>query len=217
MDIFWTITFRTIILYFVLLTIFRLMGKREVGELSVIDLVIFVLMAEVAAYALDNPKRSLWESILPMVILLLIQIGASYLSLKSKKTRDLIEGDPSIIIRNGEVLESEMRKQRYNLDDLFQQLREQQIGSVSEVAFAFLEPSGNLSVFKKDESLPILPLIVDGDIQERHLRLINKSKDWLEHELQKKKVFRIEDVFLCGLEKDGLWIQMKVNNQSNTS
>ena len=69
------------------------------------------------------------------------------ISLKSKKFRDIVDGDPTLIIKHGKILEEEMRKQRYNLDDLFQQLREQQIGSVHEVSFAYLEPSGNLSVF----------------------------------------------------------------------
>ena len=104
---------RTIFLYLLILVIFRLMGKREVGELSLMDLVIFVMIAEVASFAIDNPQRKLFESILPMILLLIIQLITSYWSLKSKKIRDLIDGDPSVIIRNGEIIESEMRKQRY--------------------------------------------------------------------------------------------------------
>ena len=217
MDVFWEIFYRTVVLYLVLLVIFRLMGKREVGELSIIDLVIFVLIAEVAASAIEQRNGPLWEAILPMLLLMIIQIASSILSLKSKKARDFIEGDPTIIIRNGEILETEMRKQRYNLDDLFQQLREQQIGGVSEVAYAFLEASGNLSVFTKEGSYPVLPLVIDGEIQHDHLLLIDKTEKWLRDEVQKKKVSRIEDIFYCGLEKDGIWVQIKSSVKTSSS
>jgi uncharacterized membrane protein YcaP (DUF421 family) len=203
------VAWRTIFLYLLILVIFRVMGKREVGELSLMDLVIFVMIAEVASFAIDNPKRKLFESILPMILLLLIQLGTSYWSLKSKKIRDLIDGDPSVIIRDGEIIESEMRKIRYNLDDLFQQLREQQIGSIQDVAYAFLEPSGNLSVFKIGKDHPVLPLIVDGDVQESHLVLIQKDKEWLLDELKKLHIDDPRTVFYCSYEKEKLYVQMR--------
>ena len=124
------IILRTITLYWLILGILRLMGKREVGELSIFDLVVFLLIAEVAAFALDDPKSNFIHAIVPMIILLIIQICVSYFSLKSKKFRDVMEGKPSIIMKDGIIVEKEMRKQRYNLDDLLQQLREQQIGSI---------------------------------------------------------------------------------------
>jgi uncharacterized membrane protein YcaP (DUF421 family) len=185
------------------------MGKREVGELSLMDLVIFVMIAEVASFAIDNPKRNLFESILPMILLLAIQLTTSFWSLKSKKVRDLIDGDPSVIIRDGEIIESEMRKQRYNLDDLFQQLREQQIGSIQNVEYAFLEPSGNLSVFKNDGDHPVLPLIVDGDIQEKHLNLIQQNKQWLLQMLKDRQVDDPNTVFYCSYENEHLFLQLK--------
>ena len=120
------IGFRTVLLYVIIVIILRIMGKREVGELGVIDVVVFIVMAEVAAFALDDPDKKLIQSIVPMLILLVIQLLSSFISLKSKKFRDLVDGDPTLIIKDGKILEKEMRKQRYNLDDLFQQLREQQ-------------------------------------------------------------------------------------------
>ncbi len=203
------VAFRTIFLYVLILFIFRVMGKREVGELSLMDLVIFVMIAEVASFAIDNPDRKLFDSIMPMLLLLVIQLVTSYLSLKSKKIRDLIDGDPSVIIRNGEIIETEMRKQRYNLDDLFQQLREQQIGSIQDVSYAFLEPSGNLSVFKFDGDHPVLPLIVDGDVQESHLRLIQQDKGWLLNELKKIHITDPKTVFYCSYEKQKLYVQLR--------
>ncbi|MFD1927322.1 DUF421 domain-containing protein [Sporosarcina siberiensis] len=203
------ISYRTVFLYILILFVLRIMGKREVGELSVIDVVVFVIMAEVAAFALDSPDKKLVMSIVPIIILLFIQLISSYLSLKSKKFRDLVDGDPSVIIRDGIIQESEMRKQRYNLDDLFQQLREQQIGSVKEVSFAFLEPSGNLSVFKYEETQPVLALITDGVIQSRHVKIIGKTDQWLVEGLKTNGVNDSSQVFYCSFENDKFVIQLK--------
>ena len=215
MEEFLVVAFRTVFLYILILIIFRMMGKREVGELSLMDLVIFVLIAEVASFAIDDPKRDLFGSIFPMILLLFIQLATSFWSLKSKKVRDLIDGSPTLIIRNGDIIESEMRKIRYNLDDLFQQLREQQIGSVQDVAYAFLEPSGNLSVFKIGEDHPVLPLIVDGDVQESHLVLIQQDKEWLLEELKKLHIDDPRTVFYCSYEKEKLYVQMRERFKSS--
>ncbi|MCM3758130.1 DUF421 domain-containing protein [Sporosarcina aquimarina] len=203
------IGFRTLLLYALIVLILRLMGKREVGELSVIDIVVFVIIAEVAAFALDSPDEKLINSILPMLILLVIQFVSSYISLKNKKFRDIVDGDTSVIIRDGKIIEEEMRKQRYNLDDLFQQLREKEIGSVFEVAYAYLEPSGNLSVFKYGDTAPVLPLISDGDIDTRHLDIQNKSEEWLIGELRKKGIEDLKQVFYCSYENGELKVQLK--------
>ena len=106
-----------------------------------------------------------------------------------------------------------MRKQRYNLDDLFQQLREEGIGSVREVTFAFLEPSGNLSVFKKGETQPVLALISDGVIQMRHLEIIGKTDEWLINELRRQGVDKYEQVFYCSFEGDELKFQLREKYQ----
>ncbi|MEK4521614.1 DUF421 domain-containing protein [Psychrobacillus sp. FSL W7-1457] len=205
------IILRTIALYWIILAILRIMGKREVGELSIFDLVVFLLIAEVGSVAIDNPESNFWHAFLPMGILLIIQLIASYTSLKSKKFRDMMEGHPSIIIKDGVIVEKEMRKQRYNLDDLLQQLREQQIGSIRSVSYAFLEPSGNLSVFKKKEEQFIFPLIIDGDIQMDHLIRIGKSKEWLLDELNKKMLYDYKKVFYCSYEEEELYIQLKTS------
>ncbi|WP_339250728.1 DUF421 domain-containing protein [Sporosarcina sp. FSL W8-0480] len=203
------ICIRTVFLYVFILVILRLMGKREVGELSVIDVVVFIIMAEVVAFSLDSPNKKLSHSIIPIIILLGIQWLTSYLSLKSKKFRDIVDGDPTLIIRQGVIQEKEMRKHRYNLDDLFQQLREQQIGSVREVSYAYLEPNGNLSVFKNDQTPPVLALISDGVIQSRHLEIIGKSEKWLLEEIKALGVNGEEQVFYCSFEEGKIHLQLK--------
>lgn len=203
------IGFRTVLFYVIILLALRIMGKREVGELGVIDVVVFIIMAEVAAFALDSTDEKLMEAIVPIAVLLVIQLLTSYVSLKSKKFRNFVDGDPSVLIRNGEIIEEEMRKQRYNLDDLFQQLREQQVGSVREVTFAFLEPSGNLSVFTKNDTQPVLALISDGVIQKRHIQIIGKTEDWLINELKQQGVNDHRLIFYCSFENNKLKYQLK--------
>lgn len=205
----WIIGIRTIFLYVFLLITLRIMGKREVGEMGVIDIVVFIIMAEVAAMIVESPEKPIIEGILPILLLLAIQYISSLISLKNKKFRDLVDGDPSLIIKNGQIQELEMRKQRYNLDDLFQQLRENQVGSIHNVTFAYLEPSGNLSVFTKDGDLPIVGLILDGEIQPEHLQLIDKTEEWLMKKLKDKKITDISNIFYCSYEQGQVKVQMK--------
>lgn len=203
------IIFRTILLYLILLIVFRLMGKREVGELSIVDLAIFVLMAEVAAFALDDIERHFTKAVLPIVLLFIIQYINSWIILKNKRLRDFIEGDPTMVIRDGWICEIEMKKQRYNLDDLLQQLREQGVSSVQEVAYAFLEQSGKLSVYKKDQDGFILPLILDGFVDKRHLRIIGKDEEWLIHELLINGYPNIRDIFFCTYDNGKWFVQLR--------
>lgn len=149
---FWGLLIRTVIIYFVVFLIMRFMGKREIGKLSVFDLVISVMIAEIAVIVLEDMERSMWEGILPMTVLLLIQLGSAYLIMKSRKLRLLFDGKPSVIIDNGKLNSDVMRKQRYNLDDLMLQLRENKINTVSDVEFAILETTGKLSVIPKEKS-----------------------------------------------------------------
>lgn len=204
--------YRTVLLYIVVLIIFRLMGKREVGELSIMDLVVFVLIAEVVAFSLDDMEKPIFESIFPIIVLFIIQFLNSLLTLKSKKVRDLIDGDPSLVVREGIINQEEMRKQRYNLDDLFQQMREEGIPSVQSISYAFLEPSGKLSIFLKSEDPLILPLIVDGCIVERHLEMINKERQWLLDELGSKGITDVKEVFYCCYENNEVHVQLKTTS-----
>ncbi|WP_431027320.1 DUF421 domain-containing protein [Lysinibacillus sp. LZ02] len=210
---FWIIAFRTIVLYIVVLLVFRLMGKREVGELSLLDFAVYVLIAEVASLAIDNLDRSLVLAVVPIVLLFIIQYLNALFILKNKKMRDTIDGDPTIIIRDGVIVEAEMRKQRYNLDDLFQQLREQGISSVQSVAYAFLEPSGKLSVFKKGDEPFILPIVIDGYVDDKHLKFIGKDRKWLEDQLRDEGVHTTDEVFYCCYEDGKVHYQLKARKK----
>lgn len=216
MDQYLMIIFRTIFFYILILVIFRLMGKREIGELSILDLVVFIMIGELAIVAIDNPDKSLIHTSIPMVLLMLIQIVLATLSLKSKRFRDLVDGKPTIIINRGKIDEEAMRKQRYNFDDLLTQLREKDIRSIADVEFAILESSGSLSVIErmnnsdgkpKDGDITI-PLIIDGNIEEEHLKRINKTNLWLRQELKKMGYRDVRKISFCSFENGKFFVDI---------
>lgn len=217
MEHYLSIIFRTIFFYILILVIFRLMGKREIGELSILDLVVFIMIGELAIVAIDNPNKSLIHTSIPMVLLMLIQIVLATLSLKSKKFRDLVDGKPTIIINRGKIDEEAMRKQRYNFDDLLTQLREKDIRSIADVEFAILESSGSLSVIErmnnsdgkpKDGDITI-PLIIDGNIEEENLTRINKTNLWLRQELKKMGYRDVRKISFCSFENGKFFVDIK--------
>ena len=138
---------KTIILYIYIMFCYRLMGKKEVGKLGIIDLIVSVLIAELAAMSIEDSSRSILVSLIPIAVLVVIQIGLSYISLKSVEIRKFIDGSPRVIINKGKVNFNQMRKLRYSLDDLVSQLREQGVKSIEQVNYAVLENNGKLSVF----------------------------------------------------------------------
>ncbi|SFE24983.1 Uncharacterized membrane protein YcaP, DUF421 family [Paenibacillus catalpae] len=230
---YWSMLLRTVFIYFVVFLIMRFMGKREIGKLSVFDLVISVMIAEIAVIVIEDVDRAIWEGVLPMVVLLLIQIGIAFIALKNRRLRLWFDGKPSVIIAKGKLNRDVMRKQRYNLDDLLLQLRENKIQTVADVEFAILETTGKLSVVEKDkegngqEELkekaaeePILkpqsqtparfrfemlpiPLIMDGKVQDENLEKLDKTRFWLKNVLQEQGVYDFKEVFLCTIDHKG--------------
>ena len=198
---------KTTILYFFIMFVYRIMGKKEVGQLSIVDLIVTILIAELAAISIENAESSIFVSIIPIIVLVAIQIIVSYTSLKSKSFRHFVEGKPTVIIKNGRIVFSEMVKLRYSLDDLVLQLREQGINSIEEVKFAILENNGELSVFDKKSSYP-LPLILDGVIDYSVLNDINKTTGWLYRVLKDKNI-NLEDVFYAFYAKGNTFVIKK--------
>ncbi|WP_308634720.1 DUF421 domain-containing protein [Paenibacillus silvisoli] len=141
--------FRTLLIYFIVFLIMRLMGKREIGKLSVFDLVISVMIAEIAVFVIEDTKRPVLDGILPMVGLLVIQIVIAFITLKSRKLRVLFDGEPVVLVERGKLNREAMRKQRYNLDDLLLQFRENKT-NIADVEFAILETTGKLSIIPKE-------------------------------------------------------------------
>ena len=192
------IIFRTIFFYFIVLVLYRIMGKREVGKLGIIDLIVSILIAELVAISIENYDKSLLYSLLPIVILCILQIALAYLSLNVPKARDFLDGKPAVIIKNGKINFKEMSIQKYNLNDLLMQLRINGVRNLEEVEYAILENSGQLSIFKKNifnipTSYPFA-VIIDGKIQEDVLKSLNKSRIWILGILKKQNI-KLDDVF----------------------
>ena len=208
------IIFRTIFFYFYVILMFRLMGKREIGQLGVIDLIVSILIAELIAISIENIEDGLLLTVIPIAVLVLLEITIAFVSIKSRKIRVFFDGKPSLIICNGKINYHEMVKQRYSMDNLLLSLRQNSIKSIDDVEYAFLEPNGKLSIFKynflKMKSAYPMPLILDGSVQKKALECINKNVSWLENTLINKNL-KFEDVFYCFYKNKKLFIVKKTD------
>ncbi|AZR73160.1 hypothetical protein BBF96_07040 [Anoxybacter fermentans] len=212
------IIFRTFFLYFLLLVMIRIMGKRELGQLSPFDFVVAIMIAELAAIPMEDESIPIINGILPIVILVILQILLSYLTLKNETIRRWINGSPSILIKNGKIQTKEMKKARCNINDILESLRKKNIFDISDVEFAILETSGQLSVMPKSQKRPVTPedlgiptsyeglptpLIMDGKINHKNLLEINLTEEWLRDQLRKQGVQSVEDVVFASLNTKG--------------
>src|SRR5574344_3110443 len=203
------IIFRTILFYFFIILAYRIMGKREVGQLGVTDLIVSILIAEMVAISIENFNDTLLFTLVPISILVVLEILLAFLSIKSKKFRNFFDGKPSLIIANGKINYREMVKLRYSIDDLLLQLRQNSIKSIEEVEFAFLEPNGKLSIFPYNllhlkSNFP-MPLIIDGIVQNSTLHEIKRDQQWLINEI-KKNDLKIDDIFYAFYKKSKIFI-----------
>ncbi|ENH97096.1 YrbG protein [Gracilibacillus halophilus YIM-C55.5] len=204
---------RTLFSYVVIIVTFRLMGKREIGELSLLDMVVFIMIAEVAVISIEDLEQFFAYGVIPMTVLLLIQRLTAWLSLKSPKFRAWFDGKPSIIITQGKIDEYEMKKNRLNFDDLLQQLRENGTESINDVDYAILEASGKLSIIEKDQDHSIgnhidglvLPLVVDGRIQDQALEQLGKDSTWLIQQIKQRGYPEPKYLSFCSIDANNQW------------
>ncbi len=221
-----TILLRTLFTYFFLLVLLRIMGKRELGKLSVFDVVISIMLAEMAVLAIDQVDRPAIYFYVPMIVIGLLEIVMAFFSMKSKRFRDMVEGTPDVIIENGEIREEALRRNRLNLDDLMVTLRQKNIHNLTDVEFAIMEPTGQMSVFTKDAKHPVtredlhlhnektasqllfqglpVPLIMDGVIREEGLRKIGQNKFWLKKEIRKHGIKDVKEITFCSIDPQGI-------------
>ena len=160
------LVWKSVVLYLYILFIHRLMGKKEISKLTTYDFLVTILMAECAVFSITEKTVSIFSSMIPITVLALLQMLISHISMKNDKFRKIVDGTPSIIIKNGKLIFSTMSKLRYTLDDLLTGLREHGVKSVEEVNYAVLENNGKLSIFPKELEYP-LPIILDGVIQKQ--------------------------------------------------
>lgn len=203
------IIFRMSFFYFFIILIYRIMGKREVGQLGIVDLIVSILIAELVVIPVEDITKSILSSVIPIVVLVTLQVILSYTSLKNNKIREILDGKPALIVINGRINYNEMIKQKYNLDDLLTQLREKGYRNIEDIEYAILENNGTLSVFNynnKKEKTPLpMPIILDGEIQNDTLKNIGKDKGFISNILKEKKL-KLEDIFYAFYKDKNIFI-----------
>lgn len=207
---------RTLILYVFIIAGIRLMGKRQVGELEPSELVLALLIADLAAVPMQDFGIPLLTGLIPILTLLCLTMALSVLTMKSVKFRAVLCGRPSIIVENGKLRQGEMRKNRFTLDELMEELRMKGVTDLSTVKYAILETNGQLSVLPfaaqqpptaqdldlhlPEPGLPVV-LINDGRLIRRSLMERGFNDQWLEKQLKSHKVDRVQDVFLMTVDE----------------
>ena len=202
--------------------VIRLMGKRQIGQLQPFEFVLALMVADLAAIPIASTSIPVFYGIIPVVTLFIIHTALAYVSMKSDRARAIICGRPIVVIEHGKILYQELKVLSYNLSDLLEQLRVNNIMDLSDVDYAILETNGNLSVLEKKESqkatvaditggreyggLP-LPVIKDSKIQYENLQKHSWDKAWLMGQLQQLGI-RQDEVFIATLDDIGtLYLQ----------
>lgn len=214
-----TVFIRTIILYLILIVGLRLTGKRQIGELEPIELVLTLLLSDLASVPMQDFGIPLLNGVVPILTLLSLSTLFSYFSLRSVRFRALVCGEPAIIIRDGKLLQDVMRHNRLTLDELLEELRGQGISDMDDVKYAILETSGQLSVLLRADRQPItasqlrqqvrddvfLPTVIinDGRLLRDKLKQLGLDEAWLQKQLQKQHLADTHDVFLFSVDEQG--------------
>lgn len=211
------ILIRTAIMYLFLMVVMRLTGKRQIGQLQIGELAVTFLISELASWPIQEPDTPIWYALAGIGMLVLLEISFSYLSLKSLRIRKWIEGRPSVLIERGKVNQEELKKNRFSVDDLIENLRQSGALSIDEVETAILETNGRLSVFlKKSESPPVaadlkvkvtpqpIPytVISDGRMLGMNMERIGISEKQLLRILRKHGYKNRHDIFYMSLTRD---------------
>lgn len=204
-----TLLFRTVLTYFFLIFIMRLMGKRQLGELEMTDLVITLLLSEIATVALTDPTKPILHAVIPVATLALLEVLTSFLSLKLPKFKTLLSPKPAILVHNGKVDRKQLQKARVSLDELMCELRQKDVSDLASVQYAIIESSGKISVIKKAADTPpsanqlgmqppengmMRIVFCDGGYSDATLRAMGRDRHWVDkqirqHDLTPDKVF----------------------------
>lgn len=206
---------RTIIMYSLIVIVMRIMGKHQIGQLQPFELVIAIMISELAAVPMSDTETPLLNGVIPILTLLMAQMTLAYLSLKSEKARGIICGRPSIIVEKGRIQEGELRRLRMNINDLLEQLRVKNFPNIAEVDYAILETNGDLSVIPKGTARPVitkdlginaqdpglpLPLIIDGTVIAHNLKNAGLTEDKLLEILRQEGVHDLKDLFFASID-----------------
>ncbi len=210
------ILLRCLVLYFVVILAVRIMGKRQIGELQPSELVVTILISELAAMPMQDLHLPIMGGIIPIFTLVALELLISVITLRSVKARRFLYGQPLILIYNGQFRQKEMERARVTIDDIMEIMRNNGISQIEDVQYAVLETNGQLSVIQNNISRPVclqdlkmeppresgLPhmIIMDGHVIEESLRECSLSPKWLKKELKNQKISSPRDVFLMTVD-----------------
>lgn len=216
---------KTLLLYLIVVACMRLMGKRQIGQLQPFEFAVAIMISELAALPLTEDDKDLHHSIIPIGVIFVCQLVISFLSIKGVRIREVICGRPTLLIRNGKILEKNMRKELYTINDLLEQLRFYSIQSVKDVEFGILETNGQLSVLLKSNKRPVTPedlnmdtkkesfdhdIIIDGKLIGRTLKKLNIKREWVDEQLKEFGITDYTHVFYAAVDSDNkLFVQKK--------
>ncbi|MGI6561122.1 MAG: DUF421 domain-containing protein [Clostridia bacterium] len=221
-----TYVIRTIVLYIIVIAVMRLMGKRQIGELQPYELAVAIMISELATVPMQETGMPMVNGIIPILTILLMQLTFSFLSLKSIKLRAIISGKPVIIIEKGRIVEDNMKKELYTVNELAEQLRIKNIANISDVEYAILETNGQLSVIPKVQNRAVtcgdlnIPgkyesypyyLVIDGKVlPENFSKAGVKEKDFLNY-IHSKKIDSVKDILYANIDDNKkIFIQLKL-------
>lgn len=209
---------QTALAFFGILIFTRLIGKQQISQLTYYDYINGITIGSIAATIATDERSKMWAHFFDLTVFTALAIGISFVVILNRPIRKLLDGTPTLVVHNGKILEDNMRRMRYNLDDLLMQLREKNMFNMQDVEYAILETNGELSVVPKSQKRPLTPqdlnipsqyeglesaLIIDGEIIHKNLRQYNLDENWLKNELQKQGITDIKKVSYTALDSSG--------------
>lgn len=211
------VTYRALISLFTLFIVTKILGKKQVSELSLFDYVIGISIGNFAAEMTINIESNEFNGLWAVIIFGLVAYIVSWLSMKSVKLRRIMMGTPTIIIQDGKILKENMKKVHLEINELLEECRIKGYFDISNIEYAIMEVNGEMSFLPKSEYKPVTPLdmnintdkslllasiIIDGKIMTNNLHLMNKDKEWLYKRIKKEGIKDIKDIILCTLDKN---------------
>lgn len=209
---------RTIVLYLLIVVALRIMGKRQVGQLEPTELVVTLMISDLASIPMGHVSIPLIHGVIPILTLIIAEATLSFINLKSRKFRKILSGTPVVLIRNGKVYEEELERLRLNVDDLMEELRSNGNPDINEIEYAIFETNGSLSIIPKASNRPATPsdfdmkvqyrglpfmLICDGKVNENALNTLKQDETWLKKQLSSHGVEKITDVLFASVDESG--------------
>lgn len=220
---------RTLLLYGTVIVSMRVMGKRQIGELQPSELVVAIMISDLASVPMQAIDIPLLSGVIPVLTLIVAEVTMSFLSSKSKRIRKIVTGEPSIVIYDGHINEQELKKLRFNINDLLEELRLNNYHDISDINVAIIETSGKLSVIPKtsaravtveDLEIQNIPkdglnrvVISNGSLDEDELNACKKTVPWIMKKLHEQGIDRIEEVFVATINAEDEMFVQRVNEE----